>query len=118
MDHEQAIHFAKQLIWLSVAGGMLGAVAMQLIYLMGVGLVSLVSEFFERRNRIENARKRAAFFSRIAIKAQAEYDRLLIELANGGASAAGGAVGRACETLGAASASAQAVAQPLTAKEA
>ena len=118
MDQSQLDFLVKQVFWIAFGGGILGACAISCVLLLVEGLASAVVAFFERRNRIENARKRAAFFSRLAVKTQAEYDRLLIELANGGASAAGGAVGRACETLGAASASAQAVAQPLTAKEA
>ena len=118
MSEAQLQHFAYQVITLSLVGGVAGSVLLHGMFLAIQAVFSRVIEFFERRNRIENARKRAAFFSRLAVKTQAEYDRLLIELANGGASVAGGAVGRACETLGAPSAGAQTVAQPLTAKEA
>ena len=112
------MQFAQKLVLLSIGGGILGAALLQGIWLAVGGLFSMVIDFFERRNRIENARKRAALFSRLAVKSQAEYDRLLTELANGHAGAAGDAVGRACETLSAPSAGAQAVSQPLTAREA
>ncbi len=118
MDQEQLVQFAQKLFLLSIVGGMAGCVLMNGIWLALGGLFSMVAAFFESRNRIENARKRAALFSRLAVKSQAEYDRLLVELATGKASAAGGVVGRACETHDAASAGAQAVALPLTAREA
>lgn len=117
MDQAQLDFLIKQVFWLAVGGGMFGAALMNGVLLLVEGLASVVAAFFERRNRIENARKRAALFSRLAVKTQAEYDRLLSELANGQAVAAGDAVGRACETLSAPSAGAQAVSQPLTAKE-
>ena len=118
MDQAQLDFLIKQVFWLAVGGGMFGAALMNGGLLLIEGLASAVVAFFERRNRIENARKRAALFSRLAVKTQAEYDRLLAELANGQASAAGDAVGRACETLSAPSAGAQAVSQSLIAKEA
>lgn len=117
MDQAQLDFIVKSLFWAAVGGGIFGASLMNGVLLLVEGLASVVAAFFERRNRIENARKRAALFSRLAVKSQAEYDRLLAELANGQAGAAGGVVGRACETHDAASAGAQAVALPLTARE-
>lgn len=118
MEQVQLDFLVKQVFWLAFGGGILGACAISCVLLLVEGLASVVIAFFERRNRIENARKRAALFSRLAVKTQAEYVRLLAELANGQASAAGDAVGRACETLSAPSAGAQAVSQSLIAKEA
>ena len=118
MDQAQLDFLVRQVFWVAFGGGILGACAISCVLLLIEGLASVVIAFFERRNRIENARKRAALFSRLAVKSQAEYDRLLVELATGKASAAGGVVGRACETHDAASAGAQAVALPLTAREA
>lgn len=118
MDQAQLDFLVKQLFWAAVGGGIFGAALMNGGLLLIEGLASVVVAFFERRNRIDSARKRAALFSRLAVKTQAEYDRLLAELANGQAVAAGGAVGRACETLSAPSAGAQTVSQSLIAKEA
>lgn len=117
MDQAQFDLLIKQVFWLAVGGGVIGAALLNGVLMLVEGLASVVAAFFERRNRIENARKRAAMFSRLAVKSQAEYDRLLAGLANGQAVAAGDAVGRACETLSAPSVGAQAVSQPLTAKE-
>ena len=117
MSEVQLQHFAYQVIGLSLVGGVAGSVLLHGVFLAIQAVFSVLIGFFERRNRIENARKRAAFFSRLAVKTQAEYDRLLAELANGQAGAAGGVVGRACETRDAVSAGVQAVSQPLTAKE-
>ena len=116
MDQAQLNFLVKQVFWVAFGGGILGACAISCVLLLIEGLASAVIAFFERRNRIENARKRAALFSRLAVKTQAEYDRLLSELANGQAAAAGVAVGRACETLSAPSAGAQTVSQSLIAK--
>ena len=116
MEQAQLDFLVKQFFWIAFGGGILGACAISCVLLLVEGLASAVVAFFERRNRIENARKRAALFSRLAVKSQAEYDRLLTELANGHAGAAGDAVGRACETLSAPSAAAHAVSQPLTAR--
>lgn len=118
LTEEQLVYLLQQLICISLVGGMVGTCLMGALWSL-LGLVfDAVSGFFERRNRVENARKRAALFSRLAVKSQAEYDRLLQELANGSAHAVGGVVGRACETRDAANAGAQAAAQTTTAKEA
>ncbi|KKI11545.1 hypothetical protein XA67_24320 [Comamonas thiooxydans] len=117
MLQAQLDFIVPQLFWAAVGGGILGACLVNCVLLLVEGLASVVAAFFARRNRIENARKRAALFSRLAVKSQAEYDRLLVELATGKAEAAGGVVGRACETHDAASAGARAVALPLTARE-
>lgn len=109
MDQAQ-LFLVKQVFWVAFGGGILGACGISCVLLLVEGSASVIVAFFARRNRIENARKRAALFSRLAVKTQAEYDRLLVELATGKAVAAGGVVGRACETHDAASAAAQAVA--------
>lgn len=116
MDQAQLVQFAQKMFLLSIVGGIVGCVLMTGILLLLQGIFSAVISFFESRNRIENARKRAALFSRLAVKTQAEYDRLLAELANGHAGAAGVAVGRACETLSAPSVGVQAASQPLAVK--
>ena len=116
MVQAQLDFIVPQLFWAALGGGILGACLVNCVLLLVEGLASVVVAFFARRNRIENARKRAALFSRLAVKTQAEYDRLLAVLANGQAAAAGDAVGRACETLSAPSAGAQTDSQTMKAK--
>ena len=62
---EQFDHAINTIAWLCIVMGMVGALVMQLLQSLLIGLVTKVTYLIDRKHRIDMSRKRAASFRRI-----------------------------------------------------
>ena len=62
---EQFDHAMNTIAWLCIVMGMVGALVMQLLQTVFIGICTKLTYFIDRKHRIDMSRKRAASFRRI-----------------------------------------------------
>ncbi|KGH12949.1 hypothetical protein [Comamonas thiooxydans] len=73
---EQFDHAINTIAWLCIVMGMVGALAMQLLQGLLIGLVTKVTYFIDRKHRIDMSRKRAARWRSLGERFVSVADRM------------------------------------------